>query len=207
MKLVSECHYFPSSIFYIALNRVSHIIFDQYDGFTKMSFRNRTLLAGSNGTIILSVPLEKGRNQKKPMKDIRISNRDKWQLQHWKTITSCYNRSPWFEFYSDELARLYGRPFIFLLDWNLLCFEWSIQKLGLKLEPSLSTSYHKSYLPDEYTDWRDKVLPKNYLDFRPIRYRQVFEERTGFLPNLSILDLLFCEGKNALKLLESASFF
>ena len=207
MKLVSECHYFPSSIFYIALNGVSHIIFDQYDGFRKMSFRNRTLLAGSNGTIILSVPLEKGRNQKKPMKDIRISNRDKWQLKHWKTITSCYNRSPWFEFYSDELATLYGRPFIFLLDWNLICFEWSIQKLGLKLEPSLSTNYHKSYLPDEYTDWRDKVLPKNYLDFRPIRYRQVFEERTGFLPNLSILDLLFCEGKNALKLLESASFF
>jgi hypothetical protein len=168
-----------------------------------MSFRNRTLLVGSNGTITLSVPIEQGRNQKKPMRDIRISNRDKWQMQHWKSMVSGYNRSPWFDFYSDELARLYERPFTFLLDWNLACFGWSIQKLELGLESSLSNGYHKNYPPEEYIDWRGKVLPKNYQDFRPIRYRQVFEERTGFLPNLSILDLLFCEGKNALNLLVS----
>ena len=207
MKLISESHYFPSSIFYIALNGISYIIFDQYECFNKMSFRNRTLLAGSNGMITLSVPIEKGRNQKKPIRDIRISNLDKWQMQHWKTIISCYNRAPWFEFYSDELAGLYGRPFTFLLDWNLTCFEWSIQKLGLKAEASLSTTYLENYPPEEYIDWRDKVLPKNYLDFRAIRYGQVFEERTGFLPNLSILDLLFCEGKNALNLLDSGKSF
>ena len=207
MKLIAESHYFPSFIFYIGLNGISYIIFDQYDCFIKMSFRNRTLIAGSNGMVTLSVPIEQGRNQKKPMRDIKISNRDKWQMQHWKSIVSCYNRSPWFEFYSDELVGLYGRPFTFLLDWNLTCFEWSIQKLGLKSEVSLSNGYYKNYPPEEYIDWRGKVLPKNYQDFRAIRYGQVFEERTGFLPNLSILDVLFCEGKNALNVLDSGKPF
>jgi hypothetical protein len=207
MKLVAESQYFPSSIFYIALNGKSHIIFDQYEAYSKMSFRNRTLLAGANGRIILSIPLEQGRNQKKPVKDIKISNRYKWQLQHWKTIVSCYNRSPWFEFYSDELGRLYERHHTFLLDWNFSCFDWSVQKLELKLDFSLTNSYQKNYPPEEYIDWRGRVLPKNYQEFRPVRYRQVFEDRTGFLPNLSILDLLFCEGRNASKLLDSERFF
>lgn len=201
MNLVSDLQYFPPVIFYKTSFEVSHIVFDQYEHYQKMSFRNRTMIAGANGIIILSVPLEQGRDQKRIMKDVRIANREKWQSLHWKSIQSAYNRSPWFEYYQDELSGLYQKRFEFLVDWNQACFEWSIQKTGLNLGFSLSDSYRPEYDPEQYMDRRNRILPKNYSQFGTIKYRQVFEEKLGFLPNLSILDLLFCEGKGARKLL------
>jgi len=175
-----------------------------------MSYRNRCHLAGAEGVIHLSIPLQKGRDQKTLVKDVRIADRNDWQSRHWKTIVSCYSRSPWFEYYRDELGDLYRRPFHFLVDWNLACFEWSLKILQMPISFSLTTAYQKSYVAEQWTDWRGAILPKNqHVDpdrhadnTAPIKYRQVFEERTGFLPNLSILDLLFCEGKNARVLLQ-----
>jgi hypothetical protein len=197
MNLISDLQYFPSVIFYKISYLESHIVFDQYEYYQKMSFRNRALIAGANGIIILSVPLEEGRDQKRIMKEVRIANREKWQSQHWKSIQSAYNRSPWFEYYRDELSALYQKTFEFLLDWNLACFEWSLQKMELDLNFGLNDSYQPQYDPAVYIDWRNKILPKNYRQFGAVKYRQVFEEKLGFLPNLSILDLLFCEGKGA----------
>ncbi len=201
MNLIIEYQYFPSIILYKISNNVSNIFFDQYDLYRKMSFRNRCIIAGANGPISLSVPLEFGRGQKKPMKDVRISNHQPWQKQHWKSIVSSYNRSPWFEFYRDELEEIYKKPFAFLLDWDLACFEWSIRKLGLSVTISATDRFVEKYDPDEWIDQRNKLVPKNYLDFDQVKYKQVFEERIGFIPNLSILDLLFCEGKRAAGLL------
>jgi hypothetical protein len=90
-----------------------------------MSFRNRCQIVGAEGVIDLSIPLVRGRDQKALMKDVRISSAQPWQSQHWKTIVSCYSRSPWFEFYRDELEGLYRKQWNFLLDWNLVCFEWT----------------------------------------------------------------------------------
>lgn len=202
MKFLSEIQYFPSVIFYKNSYRCSNIIFDQYEAYQKMSFRNRCIIAGANGAIHLSVPLENGRNQKKMMKDVRISDAGKWQHDHWKSIVSCYNKSPWFEFYKDELHPLYEKRFEFLIDWDLTCFEWSIQKLGLPVELSLTEKL--TLLPaDDVLDFRNQILPKNYKDFPAIPYHQVFDSRIGFIPNLSILDLLFCEGKRAGEMLSS----
>jgi len=136
------------------------------------------------------------------MKEVRISNSKKWQLEHWKSIVSCYNKSPWFEFYKDELAELYEKPFDFLLDWDLACFEWSIQKLGLQIEISFTEKFIDQY-GEDVADFRDKIMPKNYKGFEAGQYHQVFENKIGFMPNLSILDLLFCEGKRAKGLLSS----
>ena len=196
MKLIIESQSFYPVIFYKNSSQFSYILFDQYESYQKMSFRNRFMIAGANGIISLTVPLENGREQKRLMKDVRISNAHSWQKQHWKTIESCYNKSPWFEFYRDELHALYSTPFSFLLDWNLACFEWSINKLNMPLSYGLTDAFVKNY-GNDFDDQRNKILPKNYADFDAIKYRQVFEERTGFLPNLSVLDLLFCEGKNA----------
>jgi hypothetical protein len=200
MKLIIESQSFYPVIFYKNSSQFSYILFDQYESYQKMSFRNRFMIAGANGIISLTVPLENGREQKRLMKDVKISNVQSWQKQHWKTIESCYNKSPWFEFYQHELHALYSTPFSFLLDWNLACFEWSISKLNMLVSYGLTDSFVKKYDAD-FDDWRNKILPKNYADFNAIKYRQVFEERTGFLPNLSVLDLLFCEGKNAKDLL------
>ncbi|MBS1915425.1 MAG: WbqC family protein [Bacteroidetes bacterium] len=202
MNLITEIQYFPSVILYKYLYKFSNTVFEEYESYQKMSFRNRCIIAGANGPIILSVPLEAGRNQKTIMKDVRISNSEKWQSQHWKSIESSYNKSPWFEFYKDELKALYEKKFDFLMDWDIYCFEWSIKKLDAGFSFSGSKSFIKKYNTDEFLDFRNTILPKNYIKFETVKYAQVFEERTGFLPNLSILDLLFCEGKNSANLLK-----
>jgi hypothetical protein len=206
MVLIVDLQYFPSLVLYKGLSSSSNIVFEQYETYQKMSFRNRCQITGAEGLINLSVPLVKGRDQKTLIREVRISDRQPWQAQHWKTIVSCYNRSPWFEFYRDGLEQLYKEPAEFLLDWNWRCFEWSLLGLGLSIPTSLTSKYEKSYPGSDVTDWRGKILPKNRGEDMGLvpRYRQVFEERIGFIPNLSILDLLFCEGKEAIRYIRSS---
>jgi WbqC-like protein family len=202
MTLIIDLQYFPSIILYKNLYKSSNIVFEQYETYQKMSFRNRCQITGAEGLINLSVPLVKGRDQKTLIREVRISDRQQWQAQHWKTIVSCYSRSPWFEFYRHELEALYQRRFDFLLDWNLSCFEWSLRVLGLSIPVSMTERYEKEYDGENVTDWRGKILPKN-REGGP-KYRQVFEERIGFISNLSVLDLLFCEGKEAIRYIRSS---
>lgn len=204
MTLVIDSQYFAPINCINELSTVSHCKIEQYEIFRKMSFRNRCYLAGANGIICLSIPVEGGRTHKGIMKDTKISNSDKWQLQHWKTITSCYNRSPWFEFYRDELESMYRKQVSFLLDWNLECINWVFPKLELSLEMSLTQEYVKTYEQGIFVDLRNHYLPKSIHSIKEdqVKYTQVFEDRLGFIPNLSILDLLFCEGKNAGKRLK-----
>src|SRR3984885_3233666 len=115
MKLLSDIQYFPSVIFFKISYNFQHIVFEQYESYQKMSFRNRCRIAGAEGVIDLSIPLVRGRDQKALMKDVRISSDQPWQSQHWKTIVSCYSRSPWFEFYRDEVEGLYKKEGNFLL--------------------------------------------------------------------------------------------
>lgn len=205
MIFISDIQYFPSIIFYKNSYNFSHIILEQCETWQKMSFRNRCQIAGPEGIIDLSIPLVKGRDQKALIRDVRIADTLPWQAQHWKTLVSCYNRSPWFDFYRDELEQLYKKPFGFLLDWNMGCLEWSFRVLGLNPAIGLTTEFKPHYPEAEAVDWRGKLAPKNRetLGVAMPRYRQVFEERTGFLPGVSILDLVFCEGKNALRYIQS----
>ena len=171
--------------------------------YRKMSFRNRCLIAGAQGMISLSVPLEQGRNQQIPMNEVRISYTEKWQSRHFKSIRSAYNRSPFFDFYADELAAIYQRPFELLTDWNLCCLEWIKDKLvwrtGIRFTDSAIP-----YQSDGIMDLRNRVLPNNFMEWKPVKYRQVFEERTGFFPNLSILDPLFNCGPRSSELLSNS---
>lgn len=201
MKLLSDLQYFPSSIFYKNSYSFSDIIFEQYESYQKMSFRNRCIIIGANGIIALSIPLQQGRNQHSIIKDVRIAD-SKWQLQHWKSIQSCYSKSPWFEWYKDDLNKLYLTHFTFLLDWNLACFEWAARNLKLDHTVSLTEKF-EGKVGGDVTDFRNKILPKNYKELPAIVYHQVFENRIGFMPNVSILDLLFCEGKRAKELLKA----
>ncbi len=201
MNLIVDIQYFPSVILYKYLYKCSHIYFEQYDSYQKMSFRNRCMIAGANGSISLSIPLESGRDQRTLMKDVRISDAQDWQKQHWKTLLSTYNRSPWFEFFRDELEALYRRKYVFLIDWNMDCFTWTMGKLGLKLSISKTDKFAAFQEKDDVLDLRNKLLPRNFREFECPVYSQVFQEKTGFIPNLSILDLLFCEGNHAAALL------
>jgi hypothetical protein len=206
MKLITDLQYFAPVNWFEISNRCTDIVFEQYEFYQKMSFRNRCQVAGGEGVINLSVPLVKGRDQKTVMKDVRIAGDKGWQATHWKTLISCYSRSPWFEFYKDGLEALYRRRVEFLVDWNLVCYEWICGALGRRPDFSLSEGWQETYDGTEWEDLRGKIVPKDRGGSEggrgPVRYHQVFEERTGFLPDLSILDLLFCEGKRSRELLE-----
>lgn len=201
--LLIESQYFPNLFFYKTLIEHDTLLIEKYENYQKLSFRNRCYIAGPNGSILLSVPLARGKNQRTVMKDMRISNEEKWQAQHWKTLVSAYRRSPWFEYYEEELGQLYEQSFEYLMDWNQACFEWANKVIGLSSPTTYTTEYSKNYAETNLTDARDSMIPgKESAKTDLPEYTQVFQDRVGFLPNLSILDLIFCEGKRTLTLLK-----
>jgi WbqC-like protein family len=202
--IVFELQYFPPLIFFPALYTESYVFIDIYEEYRKMSFRNRCLISGAQGIISLSVPLLHGRNQRLPMREVLISDAESWQARHFKSIQSAYNRSPFFEHYQDEVAALYQKSVSRLADWNIECLTWLRKKIEWPAE-ILYTESAVPFRPEGVDDRRNLVLPKNYISWNPAKYRQVFEERTGFFPNLSILDLLFNTGPKAGELLRNAS--
>jgi len=204
MTLLSDIQYFSPIVWYLKLNNISNCIFDPYEPFRKMSFRNRCTLLGPNGPVNLSIPLIGGRGQKREMKEVRISTTERWQIRHWRTLTSCYNHSPWFEYFRDELDILYTRPFTFLMDWNLTCFHWVADKMSIPTPISLLSAPLPPDPGSGWDDWRGYLMPATLHGNFPVvhRYPQVFEDRFGFVPHLSILDLLFCMGPSALQTLQ-----
>jgi WbqC-like protein family len=202
--IVSELQYFPPITFITTLYKESYVYLDIYEPYRKMSFRNRCMITGAQGIISLSVPLKEGRNQNQPMNEVLISKMEDWQSRHYKSIQSAYNRSPFFEYYQMELSLIYQKTFDRLVEWDLYCLKWLKEKLEWPTEIRL-TEKAVSHHAEGYIDRRGLLLPKNYNLLNPVKYRQVFEERTGFFPNLSILDLLFNTGPEAGELLRNSN--
>jgi len=192
---VIDNQYIGNINYYKSLFNCKYVELEAYERHQKSGFSNRSYIAGANGLIILSIPLIKGRNQKSPVNEIEIDNQQKWQIKHWRAIESSYMRSPWFEFYRDDLKLFYQKEYIHLFDWDKDLMLYILDKLGWDGKLSV-TKIYEPFLPQK-TDNRNKIVPKNYLEFPIIKYPQVFEEKLGFLPNLSIIDLLFCCGKTA----------
>jgi hypothetical protein len=116
-----------------------------------------------------------------------ILNEEKWQRRHWRSILSSYNGSPWFFYFADSMAGLYEKRFDFLIDWNLSCLDWLYQKLKLPVNYSISDR-------DPQAEEMREIDPDRVDVEAPITYPQVYQEKTGFIPHLSVIDLLFCTG-------------
>lgn len=195
--LLIESQYFGTINYNNTLFQYSNIKIEQYESFQKMSFRNRCRVADSNSVLDLTVPVEKGRNSRELIKDIRISYQEDWPTRHWRTLVSCYQRAPFFEYYGEAVSGLLSERPVFLLDLNMSILHWIQKVFRMEGELSATTTFQKVADPG-VTDARNKEVPKNYLEKPfPIRYTQVFEDRIGFQPNLCILDLLFCTGPAA----------
>ena len=158
-SLIIDCQYFGTINYIKILFEHSNILIEQYESYQKMSFRNRCMIAGSNGVINLSVPLENGRSQKGLTRDVKISYSTNWQVQHWRSIESAYNRSPYFEFYRDGVWGLLQKEEAFLLDLNLKTLDWLKKALKLPVTISLTDAYRKVY-PIDTIDKRNQFLPK-----------------------------------------------
>lgn len=174
--------------YYSLLKQQDNILFEVNDYFEKQSFRNRCVIATANGTLPLVIPVE--RKSKTPLKEVKISYAEKWQLEHWRAITSAYRKSPYFEFYEDDIKPLYLEEKIEKLsDFNLKLHTTITSKLGFTLSHQFSNRFVET--SEVENDFRQCFGKKNFNKFSNTPYLQVFEEKHGFIKNLSILDLLF----------------
>ena len=192
--------YFAPVRYFSKLAAFSECYIEQHEHFIKQTYRNRAIILGANGPVPLIVPVEKGREQKISIKDLRISYDEEWQRNHWRTIFSAYNSSPFFEYYSDDLEPFFRKKHTFLFDFNQQTTQTLLEILELPKVVNLTEAFEQ--IPDGCLNAREMINPKAHrnvadLHFTAQPYTQVFSEKFGFLGDLSILDLLFNEGPSA----------
>jgi len=193
--------YLPPVEYFMQLNQHKPDIFmEREEHFPKQTYRNRTNICSPDGVLPLVVPVTKGSKNHTKVKDVKISYDFNWQRLHWMGLQACYRRSAYFEYYEDDFAVFYDaiKP-VFLFDYN----EQQLQLLLKLLKIKTPISYTETYEP-EYpgiTDLRSSITPKKESTFVQIPYFQVFEGKNGFLHNLSIVDLLFNQGPQAMNYL------
>jgi len=192
--------YFSPINQYVAIAKSKEIVFEVEDNFQKQTYRNRCYISTANGKHLLNVPVQHNKGVKQKSKDTKIDYKDDWQKLHVKTLQTAYSSSPFFEFYIDDLLPIFEKRIPFLIDLNLNCHEFIMDALQLEVSTSKTTEYHKDIA---FLDARSLAIAKSTHEFNLDRYIQVFEQNHGFISNLSILDLLFMEGPNALNYLES----
>ena len=163
-----------------------------YDRFRKMSFHNRFVLAGANGIVHLTIPIKGGREQKKLITEVEIDHSFDWQKKHWRTLVSGYAKAPFFDYYSEEIRTLLFNRENNLTNYNI----YILRKICSWLKISVVVNeIGQVFTTDE--DYRNTILPRNFQNdaatWKPT-YPQVFEDKIGFQPNLSILDLLLNVG-------------
>lgn len=199
MQSLIELPYWPP-VSWLTLAWHSNVLWlEAAEHYQKGSYRNRSHIAGPNGLQRLSIPLEKGKHQQSPVRDVRISYREPWQKQHWRSITTAYGNAPFFEHLEERIVRFYEKPFAFLFDFNLELLGFTLNWLGAQTTIEQTTQYSEQ-VRTPLTDYRNQVIPKATTPpdwFQAQPYPQVFLERHGFLSDLSALDLLFCCGKQS----------
>ncbi len=196
-SVIFPLFYLPPIEFYKQLidNKDINIILEKHEHFPKQTYRNRASIYGANGKLNLIVPVVKGAKVHTPVKDVKISYDEDWQRLHWLSMQTSYRSSAYFEFYEDDYAPFYEKKYTFLYDYNLELFEMLKKQLKLKVDYTFSELYEKVY----GLDFRENIHPKKESTYLPVQYYQVFEDKYNFMPNLSIVDLLFNQGPQALK--------
>lgn len=203
-SLLIESQYLPPCSYFSLLRQYEVVYIEQHEHYKKGSYRNRCHIAGANGPLRLSVPLQKGKHQQTAVRDVRIDNKNNWQRQHWESIKSAYGNAPFFEFYADYFQPCYEQSFDFLFDWNQALQKHVLEILGLSTEIRYTEVYYpKDEVPNDWVDYREQITPKHTAGqtYSKAIYPQVFQDKHGFLPDMSIFDLLCCMGTESLNYL------
>ena len=184
--------YFGPIQWYQKLYRYDRCLIEQCDSYQKQTYRNRCVIATANGTQALTVPVEVS-GEKCLVRDVRISDHNNWRRVHWNALQSAYSESPFFEYYSDDIRPFYEKRYDYLVDFNEAIRQKICELIDIHPEVAYTTDYIKQYA-DDYREIIHAKHPQADSDFEPRPYWQVFRNKHGFLPNLSILDLLFNMG-------------
>lgn len=176
------------------------VLIEAEEHFPKQTYRNRANIYSPDGMLTLVVPVVKGSKVHTKAKDVRISYDFRWQRLHWMSLEACYRRSAYFEYYEDALAPFYQKQFDFLFDFNEQLLHLLLKSVKLPVSAQSTQTYEAVYVP-EIKDLRRDISSKKEYDIEQKPYFQVFEERHGFIKNLSIVDLLFSQGPRAIEYL------
>lgn len=205
MNILLHPTYFPSIASFVAIAKADAVCFEVCDTYQKQTYRNRMFIYDANGKLPLTIPVIYSQKNRQFYKDILISNDEHWQDLHWKSIQSAYSSSPFFEFYEHDFYPLFHTKFENLMAFNFKCLEVIYDCLELPFKYETSEVFEKD--------------PKNIMDYRLLAdnrkeivqdfnsYVQVFDDKHGFLSNLSILDLICNEGPYAMLYLERQNLF
>ncbi|MDP9081582.1 MAG: WbqC family protein [Bacteroidota bacterium] len=188
--------YLPPIEYFVQLNTYKpDILIEAEEHLPKQTYRNRANIYTPDGILCLTVPVIKGAKNHTKIRDVKISYDFEWQRLHWLGLQACYRRSAYFEYYEDELAPFYEKKFDFLFDYNEQLLQFILKSIKIKLDLNYTETYEPSY--PHLADFRSSINPKQAtaLDQKP--YFQVFEDRKGFIKNLSIVDLLFNQGPHS----------
>lgn len=200
MNILIHPTYFPSISHYVAMIKADMVTLEMEDNFQKQTNRNRMYIYSPNGVQLLNIPVKHSIDRHQKYRDVRIENNFGWQKNHFKSLEAAYRTSPFFEYFEDDFRPLFEKKHEFLMDLNLETFELVNDALGIQFSIEKTTEYFH-----ETTHLKDfRSLANGKKDTTQIEeYTQVFNEKYGFLNNLSILDLLFNEGRYAVDYLKN----
>jgi hypothetical protein len=198
MSLFLPTYFSPISQ-YITIANSDRVLFETEDNFQKQTYRNRCYIYGSNGKQLLNIPVKHTSvSLKKKTKDTLVDNSVSWQSQHLKSIQIAYRNSPFFEFYEDDLLPILSKEYKYLIDLNIDTYLFITDALQIHQKYSKTTEY----IVSSENDYRLLANAKQEHNYKFNSYIQMFDDKFGFIKNLSILDLLFMEGPNAISYLE-----
>ena len=182
----------PISYFTAIKEHHFEFLIEKHEHLPKQTYRSRATISSPDGKLDLTLPVIKGSKNHTRIKEVKLSYDAKWQRLHWLSLQTCYRSSAYFEFYEDGLAPFYEKKYTFLFDFNMELLNWIFKQM--KNNPTVNyTVDYESQITDEL-DFRNKFSKNNIHEVNMKAYFQVFSDRNSFIPNLSIVDLLFNQG-------------
>ena len=196
--------YFPSIVSYATMLKQEQLTFEVMDFFEKQTYRSRMYIHSANGKQMLSVQVKHTKTDGRQVyRDVQISNDFNWQKLHWRSLETAYRTSPYFEFYEDDLYPLFHQKEKYLVDFNIKTIETLNEMLDVSFNYDKTDKFVMNYEGEQDNRFLVNAKKKLPIEADLPKYTQMFDDRNGFMPNLSVSDLLFMEGPNALTYLEN----